>query len=486
MQPVSIQCVAPSRVAMGETFALKIKLRGTVHAIPCAGNFSDRKPALRSPFNLNVARQIQFHDNVLPEWQGRLAVTADPALAGPDELVFNGRDQGCFPGDTRPIRVFDGFSLQTPGFHFIRVTDLDSHVTALSNPIFATRQAPDFRLYWGDPHWQTFFSDGIRCPEELYAFARDEGFLDFGAISDHMEAVTDLQWDYFQAATNHYNVPGHFATLIGQEWTHHNPARGAPGHRNIYYRGSGGPVLRSTDPDCDTLVKLWHRLDTLRGVKAIAIPHHSANVIMGTDWEQGWNPRYEKAVEIHSVWGSSEKHRDDGNTMPIAHCKGEQRGRHVIDALRRGYRLGFVGGGDIHDGRPGESLHAASYPPHVDRFWPSGFTAVRVPMLTREAVFDAIHDHNSYATTQSRIYLDTDFRRVVDGFRLTLRAASEETITAVALVVDGVDVQTLQPDHNERIVHADNIALDLPPESFCYVRVTTGQGNMAWSSPCWT
>jgi hypothetical protein len=35
--------------------------------------------------------------------------------------------------------------------------------------------------------------------------------------------------------TNDFNEPGRFATLIGQEWTHHNPARGAPGHRNIYY-----------------------------------------------------------------------------------------------------------------------------------------------------------------------------------------------------------------------------------------------------------
>ena len=57
---------------------------------------------------------------------------------------------------------------------------------AWSNPIRATETAPAERIFWGDPHWQTFFSDGIRCPEELYAFARDEAFLDFGAITDHM------------------------------------------------------------------------------------------------------------------------------------------------------------------------------------------------------------------------------------------------------------------------------------------------------------
>ena len=66
-----------------------------------------------------------------------------------------------------------------------------------------------------------------------------EAFLDFGAISDHMEAITDRQWDYFQAVSNDYNEPERFATLIGQEWTNHNP-----GHRNIYYRGNRGPGER--------------------------------------------------------------------------------------------------------------------------------------------------------------------------------------------------------------------------------------------------
>ena len=53
-----------------------------------------------------------------------------------------------------------------------------------------------------------------------------------------MEAVTERQWEYFQAVTNDYNEPGRFVTLIGQEWTNHKP-----GHRNIYFRGAGGSGL---------------------------------------------------------------------------------------------------------------------------------------------------------------------------------------------------------------------------------------------------
>lgn len=483
MIPTGIRCVAPSRLAVGEPFSIRIKVLGPVRKIENSGNFCDRKPALRSPFNRNVTRGIQYHDNVLPAWEGRLNVLPGPALSGPSSLRFDGRQQGVFPHDVRPIKTFDGFTLTAPGFHFIHLVDPVSGVETLSNPIQVTAATPDDRIYWGDPHWQTFFSDGIRCPEELYAFARDEGFLDFGAISDHMEAVTDRQWDYFQAVTNDFNVPGRFATLIGQEWTHHNPADGAPGHRNIYYRGDGGPVLRSNDPDCNTLAKLWKRLDSLPDIESLAIPHHSANVVMGVDWERGWNPTYEKAVEIHSVWGNSEKHRDAGNPMPIENCKGEIHGRHVIDALKKGYRFGFVGGGDIHDGRPGDPLHNESYPPRSDTFWPSGYTAVMVPALSRQTVFDAIKNRRTYATTQSRILLDVQCRTKQGSRQLDIQAASEDGITEAAIVLNGEDIQRIQPDTDPRIIQRDHLTVPQATGDFVYVRITTNKTNMAWSRP---
>ncbi len=195
MDPTALFCVAPSRLAVGEPFALNIKVLGPARRIAASGNYADRKPALHSPFNLNTARKIQYHDNVLPEWRGRVKIDAGPALDGPRDLVFDGSRQGVFPGDTRPIQTFAGFHFTTPGFHFVRLIDTASGAEGMSPPIHVTARKPRERIYWGDPHWQTFFSDGIRCPEELYAFARDEAFLDFGAVTDHMEAVTDRQWD---------------------------------------------------------------------------------------------------------------------------------------------------------------------------------------------------------------------------------------------------------------------------------------------------
>ena len=485
-KPLGMLAVIPSRLQVGETFSIKLKILGPIHKIPCAGNYRDWKPELYSPFNLNVCRQIQYHDNCLPEWSGKIVVDGGPSLTGPKNLIFDGIDQGVFPSDTRPIKEFCGFSFSEPGFHFISLVEPESGVAVWTNPVLVSEAEPEFRIYWGDPHWQTFFSDGIRCPEELYAFARNEAFLDFGAISDHMEAVTERQWDYFQLVTNDFNEPGRFVTLHGQEWTNHDPATGAPGHRNIYYRGHGGPALRSTDPECNTLKKLWLKLDSLKDIEVIAIPHHTANVVMGVDWEQGWNPEYEKAVEIYSVWGSSEKPASAGNTRPINSLKGEIAGRHIVDALKKGFDFGFVGGGDIHDGRPGDDLHPASYPPRPDNSsaYPQGFTAVRIPVLNRENVFDAIRDHRTYATTKNRAYLEVEALNSGQNKKvLAVTAASEQGIKEVAVVFNGEDIASLRPDSDPRVVQTRYTLQEFGPNDFCYLRIMTENGDMAWSSP---
>ncbi len=483
-QPTGIDCVIPSRLAVGDSFSVKLKLLGPVREIPARAQFNTRKPALHGPFNLNAERRIQYVDDSLPAWAGRLRVEGEGGLDGPREIVFDGDNQGVFPGDTRPIRSVEGFRWREPGIHFLRLEDPESGLMAWSNPVCVTADAPALRLVWGDPHWQTFFSDGVRCPEELHAFARDEAFLDFGAISDHMEAVTDRQWEYFQAVSNDFNEPGRYVTLHGQEWTHHNPAFGAPGHRNLYFRGAGAPALRSTDPDCNTLAKLWGKLDAW-GRPAIAIPHHSANARMGVDWELGWQAAYETAVEMYSIWGSSEKSVAAGNTRPIRHCGGEREGRHVLEALRRGYRLGFVGGGDVHDGRPGRALHRFSYPGNAQDHYEQGLTAAWVPALTREAVFDAFRDRQTYATTQSRIYLEAPCTIEKGMATMALCTASEEGIAEVALVT-AYGEQTLELPAGEDRVVAQPVRFALPTaQDFAYLRVMTQRGNMAWSSPIW-
>ncbi len=470
--PEKALCVIPSRLGINEEFAIKLKLKGQTRVIPCSHfAWQTKEPQPASPFNLAAGRDIKFVDDTLPEWQGILEVEGGNSLNGNSHIEFDGKDQGVFPGDTRAIKEFPGYSWSKPGFHFIKITDPATGQEFLSNPVYVSTEKPVCRIFWGDPHWQTIFSDGVRSPEELYGFARDEAFLDFGAISDHMEAVTQRQWEYFQAVTNDYNEPGRFATLIGQEWTHHQH-----GHRNIYYRADNGPLVSSKDPDSDTLDKLWRAADKIAasGNEVLLIPHHSANKIMGCDWALGWNPKYEKALEIYSCWGSSECHQDEGNTRPIHHCQGEIAGRHARSALDLGYRFGFVGGGDIHDGRPGDCLDG-----HSNVVYQSGLTAVITPGLTRENVFDAIKQHQCYAATCSRIYLDV----WLEQNELAVKCASEHGLEAMEVIRNGIAVESISPGTDARVIETSLKVPALSGNEYLYVRVTTKKGDIAWSSP---
>ena len=397
MELTGFLVVAPSCVAAGEEFALCVKGLTT----PYFAGWSCYRPAPQVVGCFNKSpRGITYMDNSPRGWTGKVKIAGDAGYAGPRQFTFNAA-QGAYPGDTRPIARIEGLSFDKPGAHVVTVAGEEAGVAASSNPVIVSDGEPKERLYWGDLHSQTIFSDGLRGPEELYAFARDEAFLDIFALADHSEFLTDRQWDYFTAVTNDFDEPDRFATLVGFEWTCKRY-----GHRNVYYPGSSGPILRCTDPEQGELACVY---ETAREHRALVVPHHSANAVMGVPWERGHDEEVERLVEVHSIWGNSERPETDGNPHPIRTNQGEKPGQHVLDALKMGRRYGMVGGGDIHDGRPGDELHSLQEMPPQYRFLSrQGIMAVRAKRLTRKAIFNALWNRQCYATTNSRIYLEFD------------------------------------------------------------------------------
>jgi len=474
----ALMIVAPSTLAVGEEFALRIKALCEPWRV-AARCFGDPLPALHSRYN-HSPRGIHYMDNAAPRWEGVLEVE------GPDgpATIHVAQLRGTFDGDERAIGAVGGFSFPEAGVFTVRVRDPHTGMVGESNPVSVSAEPPAERLYWGDLHSQTYFSDGLRCPEELYHFARHEGFLDIFALADHSESLTDRQWEYFVAVTNDADDPGRFATLVGFEWTNH-----WPGHRNLYYPGDGGPILRRGERTVEDLQRLY---DVAGEHGALLIPHHTANVVMGVEWEAGHAPEHERLVEIHSVWGNSERPASAGNPFPIRTSGGEQDGRHVIDALDMGYRLGFVGGGDIHDGRPGDELHHLQAEPdqyHLLRR--QGIMGVWAPELTREAVFDALWDRRCFATMNVR----TPIRFEVCGAfmgqsvacdderAIRLWAASEVPIVRATIMRSGEDWRAIEPNQcivDWRVEDAGSAASD-----YYYARIERADGRLGWSSPVW-
>lgn len=331
----------------------------------------------------------------------------------------------------------------------------------------------DQRLYWGDIHCHSFLTDGLRSPEEVHEFARDESCLDFFAFTEHAEAIGDPAWEYSQAVANAYNQPHVFATLVAFEWVSRY------GHRNVYYRGDNGAILRSSDRRFDTLTKLWSALDP---DEAIVVPHHSANARMGVDWKYGHHPELERLVEIYSVWGSSELPATAGNPYPIRTLGGEAAGQHVVDALGTGYQMGFIGGGDIHDGRPGESLSFLQETPGFDLLYPQGLAGVWMPMLTRNHLWKALKARRTYATTSARTYVEC----VESEGMVVVTAAASQPITRIVCVTDGhqhtIDLRSLRDRRLAEGKHRIYSSNQRRP-TYAYFRVETEDGQLAWTSP---
>jgi hypothetical protein len=95
-----------------------------------------------------------------------------------------------------------------------------------------------------------------------------------------------------------------------------------------------------------------------------------------------------------------------------------------------------------------------------------------------------MYEGRSYATTNSRIFLTAEINSKDSSFELDLKTASEDGILKACVVINGKDEKELYPADDVRIIEC-KIPLELSRADYCYIRVLTQKGDMAWSSPVW-
>ncbi len=278
--------------------------------------------------------------------------------------------------------------------------------------------------------------------------------------------TTRSAWkDMIVAAAEQHDQPGRFTALIGFEWT--SAPQGANLHRNIIFRDSKVPDLPISAYELPREEALWEWMAGLekQGMTLLAIPHNSnasKTVMFASKVDSNGKPydaayatmrsRFEPAIEMMQVKGSSEVHRsfwpaDEFTGFENADSIGKYSGR-VADArnyVRSGvveglnwearlgvnpFKLGFVGGTDGHNGLPGETMEEGSYA----KGWqgghgaedgsvlrrrdagvggwidgkdenPGALTGVWAPQNTRAAIWDGIKNRETFATSGTRIKL---------------------------------------------------------------------------------
>lgn len=301
-------------------------------------------------------------------------VGTGPLSGLPDSLSFRRGEMA---------RSVEGLRAEATGDVSIELTDVNGSRLGCSNPL---RIVDDSRpgYYWGDLHGQSNETVGTNSIDDYFDFARNKAFLDIAAHQGNDFQIDDVFWRKINRISNDYNNPGKFVAVPSYEWSG-NTAVG--GDRNVYYFKPGRPIFRSSailvgkgeiiDPICPTGSDLF---EALGAEQAVVIAHVGGRY---ADLSVAHDPRTERAVEIHSCWGTFEW---------LLH-----------DAFDLGLRVGVVCHSDDHKGRPGAAYPGASTFGAI-----GGLTCYRMPTLDREALLRALRQRHHYGTTGARIFLDVN------------------------------------------------------------------------------
>lgn len=437
--PKSLLVVIPSIVEAGESFAVRVR------GIDEYGNLGQPPPA-----EVDVLTRLDDLQTVPMADAGR----------------------GC------------GFQaeLQVPGERELLAVCDDEEVMGSSNPCLCVLETPRQRIFWGDIHGHTGLSDGLGTPDEYYSFGRDEAFLDFCAIADHAQYLSDADWEAIQEATARHNDPGRYVTLLGYEYSC-NADLERYGDKCLYFPGDSGPLLRETDINRSAYTDMAALAPQWKAHGAMMILHQHAK---GTC--SYYDPDLVRLIEVYSVWGGSESEYCSRPLLPAQDS--DYEGHYAADALEKGWVLGLMASSDDHAGRPGATDWL-----RTQQAYPGGLVAVWASELTREAVWEALWNRRCYGTTGARIYLEFSVDGEPMGSIVQGSAFSGTHVIEVRVMGDSpiLAAEVLRGRQTAYVCSGYGPSLhfayrDTPPPgsaNYYYVRITQANGEMAWSSPVW-
>jgi len=201
----------------------------------------------------------------------------------------------------------------------------------------------------------------------------------------HLEGLKDLdamgrEWAEFQKVTAAWNRPGEFVAFPGYEWQ----GNGRWGDHNVIYRTEAHPICTA-----DTLAELY---DFLRGLDAIAIPHHTRYHVgqRAPTWS-ACDDSISPFAELYSIHGCSETDEEWIGLRHNSHMGPGVGGGTYQEALDRGLHLGAICSTDNWTNVPGH--------------WGQGLMACLAQELTRESLWEAFLARRVYGVTGDRIEL---------------------------------------------------------------------------------
>jgi len=315
-----------------------------------------------------------------------------------------------------------------------------------------------FRIFFGDIHWHTVFSDGVYDIDTMYKHAVEDNYLDFASCTDHGELVDGIsnkfgglrkldaiktfierilgfsEWQMMKDKCVEYYDPGNFTTLLGFEWTAAQWSLGGNelspngcedvGHINFYYRDVYPDAREYADYqklNYDSIFKAM-AMEWNKGHLNIGFPHHPLGRAGWCNFTTNWtymadgikNTQYRdkilRGVETFSRWGTSIggcftpdipwlwpyklKSFTNQTDAWVENALWEWSDNNMKDR-----KFVFIASSDTHDyDRPGSAMIETS-----NLGVPSGIVAVYAVHNTRGEIWDALNNCNSYASQLLKI-----------------------------------------------------------------------------------
>lgn len=351
----------------------------------------------------------------------------------------------------------------------------------------------EFNIYFGNLHSHTSYSDGVKKPDFAYDFARNQGNLDFIAITEHNHRKADGKGEREDGkliATDHSlyrdlirsarekNDKGDFVTIWGQEFS----AISKGNHLNVF-----GPEIVIDDEkvksgDYKKLYEEW--IPNRNDVQVVQFNHpwdgKNKALQYGLSQYGGSHKKLREASEeagvrlIEVINGPGTKNQ----TGIQAKVKGES---HYKSLLTRGYRLAPTANQDNHWITWGTLTGAR--------------TGVLAKSLNRTSILNALDARRTFASTDANLHvwfsvndaimgeeIDADSRDL--ELKYEIEDTSEPNATYKVQVVSGSfaasdSAKTKQIESDiEEGEHEATFRVS-PTKAFVYLRITQSASTPA-------
>lgn len=308
--------------------------------------------------------------------------------------------------------------------------------------LFAIGKGAKLHCFIGQVHCHTGDSDGVGTPEEAIRFAREQGRVDFFAVTDHSHLVTPDRYAAQIVLSERCNRPGSFASIHGFEMTWNNK-NGYWGHMNVL----GSDLYERMIDDVD-LPKFYEELK--KHPESVAMFNHPGDT-WGNFNDYAWHdPEIDRIVCLAELCGGS---YDRQYALMLS------KGWHVAPVFN-------------------EDNHKADWTRATN-----GCGVVLAPALSRENILDAMRRRRAYSTDDR----STEVYYKVNGEWLgsTLNAPEKLTVSVEAHTGNeqGLGLLQLVSEDNIVVAHISvgarrdfvwQVELD-PDFDYYYIRITNGK-----------